>query len=106
MMDPKINRLIEETMGSLDNIERASPKPYLLTRINAGLSQKTSSVWDKITAYLSKPVFVAGVLAIVIALNLFVMMNQSETVVTNEPVVTAGFATSSAALFDPVNIQP
>ena len=38
-----INKLVEEALGSVDNISRAEAKPYLLTRIRARMDRATGS---------------------------------------------------------------
>ena len=45
-MNPeKLNYLIEETLSSMDAAERATPAPYLLTRINARMQQDAPGFW-------------------------------------------------------------
>ena len=42
-----INKLIEEALNSVDDVKRAAPKPFLLTRINARMRKETESAWEK-----------------------------------------------------------
>jgi hypothetical protein len=42
----KINELIEQAINSTEGAARATPPPFLLTRINARLNKSTASSWE------------------------------------------------------------
>lgn len=65
-----VNKLIENTLNSLDGLERASPAPWLLARISARLSKNQQSIWDKISVFISKPSVAVPALAIVLVVNI------------------------------------
>jgi hypothetical protein len=50
-----INKLIEEALNSVDNVKRAAPKPFLLTRIHARMNKGTESVWEKAGWFIGRP---------------------------------------------------
>ena len=72
--DKNIDRRIEETLNSFDNIQRASPKPFLLTRINAQLNNKAKNIWEKTAFFISRPTVMLLGLSLVIAINLSVIL--------------------------------
>ena len=56
-----INKLIDEALSSLDGAERATPKPYLFTRLNARMQKEPENSWDSDLKFISKPaIAVAG----------------------------------------------
>ena len=73
--DKNIEKQIEETINSFDNIQRVSPKPYLLTRINARLGR---NIWEKTAFFISRPSVMALGLSLVITINLTVILNSSK----------------------------
>ena len=70
--DKHIDKQIEEALNSIDNIQRASPKPYLFTRINAGMNGK--NIWEKTAYFISRPSVMALGLSLVITINLSVIL--------------------------------
>ena len=67
-MNPRIEEEIEKTLLSIQGIERASPKPFFQTRVEARLNrcgkEKSASAW------LFRPAWVAASLGLVLLLNL------------------------------------
>ena len=52
-----IEKRVEQTLNSLDGIQRASPQPWLFSRIKGRLMQQDDkTVWGVIGSFLSKPV--------------------------------------------------
>ena len=54
-----IEKRVEEALNSLDGIKRASPQPWLFSRIKARLSREEAeerTVWGTVGSFLSKPV--------------------------------------------------
>ncbi|MBL7703669.1 MAG: hypothetical protein JNM14_15570 [Ferruginibacter sp.] len=73
----KINKLVEEALGSLDDAQRAEPRPYLLTRINARMNKGTASVWEKAGWLVTRPVVAFTGLCMIVLLNVLVVMNKT-----------------------------
>jgi len=65
-----IDGLIESALNSADDAKRATPAPFLLTRIHARLSKKQQSIWDKVSVFISRPAFAVPALAIVLSINI------------------------------------
>ena len=88
--DKNIDRQIEEALSSFDNIQKASPKPFLLTRINAKLNNKARNIWEKIAFFMSRPTVMLLGLTLVIATNLSVIfINSSSKNKVNEYAITS-----------------
>ena len=62
-----IEKKVEEVLNSLDGIKRATPQPWLFSRIKARLNREEDeekTVWGNLGSFLSKPgVAIAGGLA-------------------------------------------
>ena len=102
--DENINRQIEDTLNSIGEIKRASPKPYLLTRINARLNNQVKSFWEGVAVFISRPAVLILGLCLILAANISVLLqNKSSSIntatersinsVTDEDEYSTSFAT-------------
>ncbi len=106
-----INRLTEAALNSLDGSGRATPKPYLLTRINARMQKEKESSWDSALKFISRPAVALAGLCLVIAINAMVVgYNYSEktSVVSDEPQYASvdEYSSSATVLNDIENVEP
>ena len=53
MEEEFIHKKIDAAMRSIDNIKRASPRPYLFTRLEARM-QNEKNIWTKVIVICSK----------------------------------------------------
>jgi hypothetical protein len=75
----KINDLIDQALRSVDGIERAVAKPFLLTRINARLNKSKETVWEKASWFIGRPSVAFTGLTMLILINVTVIIfNRSE----------------------------
>lgn len=111
--DKNIDKLVEDTLNSMDHHEKATPRPYLLTRINSRLLQKSgSTMWDHLTSIITKPSVAMAGLIFIIILNIFIISTnqswesniqpQQETVADSQEFTIA----TTTALYDIENIEP
>jgi hypothetical protein len=109
--EKNITKLIEEALGSVDNIKRAEPKPFLLTRIHARMSKGSDSVWEKAGWFIARPAVAFAGLCLIVLINTMVIMvsKPSEpTAKAEQPAQTQGdeFSYSVATIYDFENAQP
>jgi hypothetical protein len=71
-----INKRIEDTLNSLDGIQRAEANPFLYTRVQAKLIRPKGNL-EKLAVIAGKPAFAILLLAIVLTTNLMVMLRGS-----------------------------
>jgi phage-related minor tail protein len=108
----RIEKMVDEALGSFDGAERATPKPFLLTRINARMDKSRNGAWETAARFIARPVVVIAGLCMVIAVNALVVAynNSTTTTTTVSEQLTAStdeFSTSSVAtLYDIDNIEP
>ncbi len=105
-----INKLVDEALSSLDGAERATPKPYLFTRLNARMQIETENSWDNVLKFISRPAIALAGLCLVITINALVVSSNysgQTTKAAEEQYASADeYNTSVAVLNDIENIEP
>ena len=106
-----INKLIEEALNSVDDVKRAEPKPFLLTRIHARMNRETGSVWEKYGWFITRPAVAFTGLCMILLINAIVIMsNKSTNDVTATDQVAQNpadeFSYTVATIYDNENTQP
>ena len=82
MEGKNIDKLINNTIESLDGATRATPKPFLLTRILATVNKQETITnrWSAILAFISRPGFVIAALSFVLTINFIAFrMNKNDS---------------------------
>lgn len=77
--DENIDRQIEKAFDSIDGIQRAIPKPYLLTRIHARLGKNVKNFWDNAAIFMSRPAVMALGLCLIAAINVVVILQNKSS---------------------------
>lgn len=89
--EKNLEKRIEETLNSLHAINRATPKPYLLTRINARLDKQVKSVWENMALFISRPLVMVMGLCLLIILNVSVILvNKTKNNTVAERTLSTG----------------
>ena len=106
----KINKLVEEALSSVDDAQRAEPKPYLLTRINARINKGTASVWEKTGRLITRPAVAFTGLCMIVLLNVLVVMNKTShsTTIAEQTAQTQAddLSYTASTIYDIDNTQP
>jgi hypothetical protein len=110
-MDKRIDQ-IDQALNSLDGMAKATPAPYLMTRINARLQQQrqqAGSFWSYAVAFLSKPTVAVIGLVFFVAVNVVVISSGK----TPGSTASAGlqnnntdFAINVSSMYDIDNLEP
>ncbi|MEP6712851.1 MAG: hypothetical protein ABJA37_10565 [Ferruginibacter sp.] len=106
MDDHKINNKITEVLNSFDGVERAVPKPFLLTRINARLQQAApGNSWGKAYAFISRPLVAGLGLLLFLMVNLIIISQNKNTAggniaTQNTNTAQYEFAINVASIYD------
>ena len=106
-----INKLIEESLNSMDDVKRAEPKPFLFTRINARMNKGTESVWEKAGWFITRPAVALAVVCLVLIINATaIFYNKAETQVATTDVAVQNtadeFSYTVAGIYETENTQP
>lgn len=78
----RIEDEIEQTLRSLDGIERATPKPFFFTRVQARLDRHTAP--GRNTTWVFRPAYVMASLGLVLLLNLSAVVYIHDRVAQHE----------------------
>ncbi|MEP7164972.1 MAG: hypothetical protein ABI741_09760 [Ferruginibacter sp.] len=111
MEKKSIDKLVEETINSFDGAERASTKPFLLTRIYARMQNQpgTPNIWARAAAFLSMPRVALAGLLLILALNAAIIIkktNADNITVQNTAVIKDEFAINVISIYDIENQEP
>lgn len=80
-MDQQKNKRIEDILNSTDGMAKASPAPFLLTRLYARMSDvQKNSVWDNMITFICKPAVAFTAIAIIICLNVLILSNKNNDI--------------------------
>lgn len=81
MKNENLNKKVEAAMHSLDGCESASPKAFLLTRINARMQQQNDAkgFWTEALSFISRPMVITACLVLILVTNLLLFNNKSTT---------------------------
>lgn len=109
-MDEQLKRKVDEAMQSLDGIEKASPRPFFFTRLEARM-QREKSKWEIISSFVARPIIVVASICLVIILNVAVILSSSafsnSTDKQSNEIATADEYNSVSALpYEYVNATP
>ncbi|MEO7046223.1 MAG: hypothetical protein ABI091_13015 [Ferruginibacter sp.] len=106
MDDKKLDNRINETLNSFDGAEKATPAPYLMTRINARMQKEgVPGFWANAFTIFSKPVFAIAVLGLLI-LNMIVITQKQNTdtgASQNTTTTKYDFAINVSSMYDVEN---
>jgi hypothetical protein len=70
---------IEAILNSLDGVEKASPKPFLYTRLMAKMQESDDNIWSRILQFITKPAFAVGIALVFLLINAYILLNQYST---------------------------
>jgi len=74
-----IKKRVEQTLNSLDGIQRATPRPWLFSRIKRRLMQQDEkTLWETTGSFLSKPLIAIAGLCVILMLNGYLLFNQEK----------------------------
>ena len=107
-----VDQFIEEAFNSINNIERANVKPFLLSRVNNRmLTERNNSWWEDVAFYISKPAFAIPGLAMLMLINftavIFSATEPSTSIVEKNIQASADeFSYSIASIYENENTEP
>ncbi len=110
MDNNNINKMVTDAMSSMDHAHKASPAPYLLTRINARMQNVGSKTGlaEKVLLFVTRPAVAFPALALVVVLNVWLFtqsFSEKNTLAKEYKQVTDDYSLSSAtSLFDIENL--
>jgi hypothetical protein len=73
-----LQKRVEETLASLDTVQRAQANPFLYTRIAAKLEEEEHTAWYIAARWLTRPWVTVAALLVVLFMNAAVLLPGSE----------------------------
>ncbi|MEP6927879.1 MAG: hypothetical protein ABI834_09600 [Ginsengibacter sp.] len=110
MKDEFLNKKIDNVLQSLDSIKKASPRPFLFTRIEARM-QKVKNTWSMLASFAGRPAVAFVCICFVLILNVMVIFlsNNSVNSATQQDTEIAAadeYNQATATLYEFENIKP
>jgi hypothetical protein len=106
-----INKKVDQTLDSLDGIQRAEPQPFFYTRLLGRLQRNEKTLWETMGSFLSRPVVVVICLCFILVFNAFILFRQDSgtnttPTATETPLVTDNeYILASNSSFDYENLD-
>ncbi len=107
MRKNNIEKIIADTIESLDGAKRAEPKPFLLTRVMAAINSRpaTQNIWLRTAAFISKPGIAVAAILVILTLNISIfVINKNDTEITgavqNNTILKDEFAINAGTIYD------
>ena len=103
-----IQKKVDEAMDSVLGINRATPNPFLYTRVLARINREENSYWERMTRMISRPAIAFVTVSTILMLNLFVVINETSAnnVKPNVPEVATADDLGTNSFYDIENVQP
>ena len=109
-MQEKFRKKIEDTLHSIDGIEKASPSPFFFTRLEARMNREKNT-WEKIASFVARPVVALASICLVIMINAAVVFSSSDakdaTAFQNNEITTVDeYSQVSVIFYEYENTKP
>jgi hypothetical protein len=105
-----IEHRVEETLNSLDGLQKAGPGPFFYTRVMARMEDEQKNLWEMITSYITKPFVITGVISFILLLNVSVVFRESDASadLADQPDISLvdEYTTASTSFYDYSNVEP
>ena len=104
-----ISNRVEETLNSLDGLQKASPGPFFYTRVMARVEADSQNLWESVTQFLTRPFVIASVLAFILLLNATaIFRSDSNQSLTNQSDISMvdEYVIASTSFYDYTNSEP
>jgi len=72
-----ISSNIEKAFSSLDGIQKASPGPFFITRVQSRLARENGNGWDAVVSFITRPVVAAVCITGILLINATAFYYQS-----------------------------
>jgi hypothetical protein len=95
---------LEAILNSLNGLEKASPNPFLYTRLMSRMKAEDDNIWSRILQFITRPVFALGIVLVFLLINIYILLNQfSGTVEQTEDstqIVALEYNSLTATIYD------
>lgn len=92
---------IERILNSLDDLQKATPQPFLYTRLVARMQKVDDNAWSRALQFVSKPAFALGMALLFLMINGYILLNQFTKASEPAEETTQALALEYASLTSP-----
>ena len=104
-----MHKKVDEIMHSLDGINRAMPRPFLLTRLEARMLNERN-IWIKLSLFVARPVVAFACICFVLIINtivIFLLNTSGNSLAQGNDLATADeYSQVSSTLYEFENSKP
>jgi len=75
----EIEKMVEETLNSLDGMQRAEPRAYFFTRLQQKIQNRKKSLWDELERFIARPAVALIGVVLLIVLNISLIITKEES---------------------------
>lgn len=76
-MMEEINKKINDALGSIDDLPRASAPDYFFTRLEGRMLREKNS-WERISSFISRPAIAIASVSIILIMNFYTIFYTSQ----------------------------
>ena len=76
-----IEKMVEEALNSLDDMQRAEPRPFFFTRLQQKLQNRKKSYWNELQLFIARPIVALTGVILLIILNISLIITKEESAV-------------------------
>ena len=110
MKDEFTDKKIDAAMHSLDRVEKASPRPFFFTRLEARM-QNERNVWYKLSSFVARPIVAFACICFVLIINASVILlsdtKSSPLTQTGPELATADeYSQVNSTIYEFENVKP
>ena len=92
---------LDAILNSLDGVQKASPEPFLFTRIMARIQSSDDNSWARVLKFVSKPAFALAIAIIFLFINGYILVSQFRNTVAPKEESTQAMAMEYTGLTTP-----
>jgi hypothetical protein len=70
---------INDTLGSLEGIQRAEAAPWFFARVKARLEREKHNIWETTGSYMARPAIAIAGLVFILCINAFILFQKDTT---------------------------
>ncbi len=103
-----ISKRVEETLNSLDGLQKATPGPFFYTRVMARLEEEPQNLWESITLFLTRPYVIASVISFILLLNATAIFRSDAQETYSQEAISMvdEYKIASTSFYDYTNSEP
>lgn len=107
-----IDRKVNETLESLNGIQKAEPAPWFFSRVKARLEREQKNIWEAAGSFVARPSIAVAGLVLILAINALAVFekdkakDQLSTVIQNSNSAEEYVLTDVFTNYDYENLEP